>query len=146
MSEGRIMALDVGEVRTGVALSDPLQMIASPHCVVAKNSRRETIAELGRIIREEAPIRIVVGLPLNEAGEVGQQAEKTHVFVELLRGETEVEIVMQDERFTSRQADRTLDAAQVRGGKRRNLIDKIAAAHILQAHLDHLAAQSRERT
>lgn len=138
---GRILALDVGDVRTGVALSDPLQIIASPHSVIQKPSEDAVLDELGRILQETQPVRIVVGLPLNREGQPGPQAHKIMAFIEKLRAQTTIEIITQDERFTTAAAERMLIAADVRRKKRKQVVDKIAATHILQTHLDCQAAR-----
>ncbi len=138
---GRILALDVGDVRTGVALSDPLQIIASPHSVIQKSSVDAVLDELIRILQETQPVRIVVGLPLNREGQPGPQARKIMAFIEKLRAKTTIDIITQDERFTTAAAERMLIAADVRRKKRKQVVDKIAATHILQAHLDRQAAR-----
>ncbi len=138
------MALDVGDVRTGVALSDPLQMIASPHSVVQKPSLDATLAELKRIIAETEPVRIVVGIPLDQGGEHGPQARKILAFVERLRAETSAEIVTQDERFSTAEAQRMLISADVNRKKRKQVVDKVAATHILRTYMDRQAVLRRQ--
>lgn len=137
------MALDVGDVRTGVALSDPLQVIASPHSVVQKPSLDAAIAELKRIITETEPVLIVVGVPLDQEGQHGPRAKKTIAFVERLRAETTVNIVLQDERFTTVAAERMLISADVNRKKRKQVVDKVAATHILRSYMDRQAAEKR---
>lgn len=140
---GRIMALDVGDVRTGVALTDPLQLIASPHCVVQEKSLAATLETLARIIQDYEPVMIVAGIPLNQHGERGPQAEKVLRFLEQLRQRVTVEIVTLDERFSTAEAQRSLLAADMRRDKRKQVIDKVAAAHILQVYLERQTAQRR---
>jgi putative Holliday junction resolvase len=144
MSElGRIMGLDVGEARTGIAMSDPLQMIASPHDTLPVKSDAADAAALAQLARAQEVIRIVVGLPLNQHGERGPQAEKVLRFAEALRAATDVEVVLQDERFSTVAATRSLQASGVKGKKRKGSVDKVAAAHILQTYLDRTKAQAR---
>jgi putative holliday junction resolvase len=140
---GRIMALDVGDVRTGVAMTDPLQMIASPHSVVQQPSLEGALRELKRIIQESEPVLIVVGIPLDQEGKQGRQANKVMAFVEKLRAETSVEIVTQDERFTTTAAERMLISADVSRKKRKQVVDKIAATNILRSYMDRRASQIR---
>lgn len=140
---GRILALDVGQVRTGVAVSDPLQIIASPHSVIQKPSMEAVLLELDHILQETQPVRIVVGLPLNREGQPGPQAQKVLEFVTKLREQTAIEIVTQDERFTTAAAQRMLIAADVRRKKRKQVVDKIAATHILQTYLERQASRNR---
>lgn len=143
LEPGRVMALDVGDARTGVAVTDPMRIIASPHGVVNMTSFEKGLAELKALIAALAPVRIVVGLPLDRHGGIGPRAEKTLAFIERLRAEVSIEIVTQDERFSTVEADRALREGNVRGKKRKQTVDKIAATHILNAYLDKLAARER---
>ena len=146
MSEfGRVMGLDIGDVRIGVALSDPMRMIASPHAVVKEASRDAAVAAIKKIADEQEVVRIVAGVPLNEAGGHGPQAEKTLAFIERLRAAVTVEVVVQDERYSTAAANRMLIGANVRRDKRKLVVDKIAATHILQTHLDRAASDLRAR-
>jgi putative holliday junction resolvase len=140
---GRIMALDIGDVRTGVALSDPMRIIASPHAVVPMASTDQAIENLCAMIRETEAVLVVAGLPLNQNGEPGPQAEKVLAFVEQLRQRVDIDIVTQDERFSTAAAERSLIAADMRRAKRKKVIDKVAATHILQAYLDRMSAAKR---
>lgn len=140
---GRIMALDVGEVRTGVALSDPMRIIASPYAVVPMTSPAKALDDLCVMIKETETVGVVVGLPLDQRGQPGPQAKKVLAFVEQLRNRVDIEIVTQDERFSTAAAERALIAADVRRGKRKKVVDKIAATHILQGYLDRLSATKR---
>jgi len=142
---GRIVGLDVGEVRTGVAISDPLQIIASPHGTVSMASAQTALAELARIVREAEAVRVVVGVPLDRECRPGTQAEKVLAFVERVRGAVDIDIVTQDERYSSAAAERALIAADVRRKKRKQVVDKIAATHILQTYLDRLAAERKRQ-
>lgn len=141
--EGRIMGLDIGDVRIGVALSDSLRMMASPHSVVKELSREAAVRTIKRLVEETGAVLIVAGVPLNEAGGQGIQAEKTLAFVERLRAEVSVEVVLQDERYTTAAAERMLIGANLRRDRRRQVVDKIAATHILQTYLDREAARRR---
>lgn len=136
---GRILGLDIGEARTGVAVSDPLQIIASPHGVVNATDPGKAVQEIARLVEELGVVRIVAGLPLDREGGVGPQAEKTLAFLDRLRAAVDVEILTQDERFSSASAQRTLAAANVPGRKRKKSVDKIAAALVLQTYLDRQA-------
>lgn len=144
-TEGRIMALDVGDVRIGVALTDPLGIIAQPHSVIQSAGVKKDVETICGLIAETGTIRVVAGLPLNQDGKPGPQAEKVLAFVEALREAAPVEIVTQDERFTTAFAQRSLIAAGVRREGRKKVVDKIAAQQILQTHLDRAAAAARSR-
>ncbi|GMU91816.1 MAG: hypothetical protein AMXMBFR4_08740 [Candidatus Hydrogenedentota bacterium] len=144
MSESnRSIGVDVGDVRIGVALSDPLGIIAQPHSVVQTQSPQQDAAAIARIAAESGARRIVVGMPLNREGKPGPQAEKVLAFVEVLRQTVDVEIILQDERFSTASAERALIDAGVRREKRKRVIDKVAAQRILQTYLDRRAHESR---
>lgn len=130
------MGLDIGDVRIGVAVSDPLRIIAQAHSVITCSSRKRDIEAICAIANETGAVRIVAGLPLNREGRVGPQAQKVLAFIEGLREALEVEVVTQDERFTTAGAERMLIKAKVRRKKRKEVIDKVAAQHILQTYLD----------
>ena len=135
-SLGRVLALDVGDVRIGVASSDPLRIIASPYSVITRTSLDKDLEALRDVIAEREAVRVVVGLPLGIDGTPGPQAAKVLEFIEQLRTVTSVEIVTQDERFSTAGAQRMLIAANVSRKNRKKVVDKIAAQHILQIHLD----------
>ena len=137
-SLGRIVGLDVGDVRIGVAVSDPLRLIAQPHSVITRSNPENDVTAVCALIGQTEAVRVVVGLPLNREGKPGPQAEKVLQFIEQLRGATTTEIVTQDERFSTAAAERMLIAADVRRKKRKGIVDKIAAHHILQTHLDRI--------
>ena len=133
---GRIVGLDVGDVRIGVAVSDPLGIIAQPHSVIRCASPDKDVEAVRQVVADSEAVRLVVGVPLNREGKPGPQAEKVLAFIERLRGVVNVPIVTQDERYSTAAAQRTLIAANVRRAKRKQVVDKIAAHHILQTHLD----------
>ena len=133
---GRILALDLGEVRIGVALSDPLGIIALPHSVIAASSLERDAAAVRDLVAETETVRIVVGLPLDLEGKPGPQAHKVLAFVERLRAAVDVEVVTQDERYSTAAAERVLRQAGVKRKKRKKVVDKVAAQHILQTYLD----------
>lgn len=132
---GRILALDVGDVRTGVAVTDLSQTIVGPHAVVKEPSREKALVALCRIIEEVQPVLVVAGLPLLENGDVGPQAKRVQTFIGLLEARINVPIVFEDERYTTLAADEVFRATGGKGRKRKGVIDKIAAAQILQSYL-----------
>ncbi|MDK1020098.1 MAG: Holliday junction resolvase RuvX [Candidatus Hydrogenedentes bacterium] len=144
--EGRIIGLDVGEARTGVALTDPLGIIASPFDTIQVKSLRADAEAVKAIAEEQGAVRIVVGVPLNMEGKVGPQAAKVLEFVETLKETIDIEIVTIDERFSTAAAERSLRESGVKGKRRRKLVDKVAAQQILQLYLDREAhRRTRER-
>ena len=139
---GRIMALDVGDVRTGVAVTDPSQTIVSPHAVVREPSREKALSALVAEIEALEPVLVIAGLPLLENGDEGPQARKVRVFVSMLAERIDVPVEFEDERFSTHDADDIYRAAGRKGRKRKEVIDKIAAAQILQRYLERREAQS----
>ena len=127
----KVMALDYGSARTGVAVSDPTGTLARPHSVVQKAGTDAGLAELARLVREEEVERIVVGLPLTLRGERGEQAVETERFVDALRAAVDVPVELFDERFTT-------DLAQQSGGSAPE--DAVAAAHLLSGWLERWTA------
>ncbi len=122
----KILALDYGSARTGVAVSDPTGTLARPVGVVERVGTEAGLAQLLEMIRAEKPERIVVGLPLTMRGARGEQARETEGFVETLRGATAVPIESFDERFTTDLAEQTPSSAPA---------DALAAAHLLSTYL-----------
>jgi putative holliday junction resolvase len=123
----RVLALDYGSARTGVAVSDASGTIARPVCVVRKAGTEAGLAEIARLVAEHDAQRIVVGLPLTLRGEHGKQAAETELFVDALRALVAVPVETADERFTTALAQRF-------GGRAPE--DAVAAAHLLQGWLD----------
>ena len=131
----RIMALDVGDRRIGVATCDELEIVASPRLVVTRDGRElDTLASL--VAAEEIGL-VVVGMPYNAEGEHGPQAQKVLRFVELLCGRLVVPVVEWDEHLSTWEAETMLIEARQRRAERRRVIDKLAAAVILRSFLDH---------
>lgn len=143
LEEGRIIGLDVGEVRTGVALTDELQIISSPFDTVQVSTPEEDARRIQQIVEEQEAIRIVAGVPLGKDGEIGPQAEKVLAFLDVLKGIVSVEVVTIDERFSTKAANRSLIQANVKRKGRKKVIDKVAAQQILQLYLDREAARRR---
>jgi len=123
----KVLALDFGAARTGVAVSDPTGTIVRPLCVVERAASENGLAELGLIVREQEPELVVVGMPLTLRGERGQQAQETEAFVEALRAAVDAPVETYDERFTTALAERS-------GGEADE--DARAAAHLLESYLE----------
>jgi len=135
---GRMIGLDVGDVRIGVAVSDPLGIIAQPYSAIEVDSTEKSIQAVVDMVKEKEAVRLVVGIPLNIEGQVGPQAEKVLAFIDNLRAALDIEVVTQDERYSSSAAQSMLIAADVSRKKRKQVIDKVAAHHILQTYLDRI--------
>lgn len=136
----RTLALDVGERRIGVAVSDPAGIIAQPLLVIERTGGPTDLSRIAAIVREQGVDRLVVGYPLTMAGERGTQAQRMDRFIARLRGVLSVEVVAADERLTTAAAERSLLEGDVRRGRRRQVRDAVAAALLLQGYLDRRRA------
>ena len=138
MSPGgeRLLALDLGDVRIGVALSDALGVTAQPFGVIRRSNKRADLQEIRKLVEAHRVAKVVVGNPLLLSGEVGARARSTSTFVATLRGVLgDVPVELWDERLTTVQAERLLVEGKVRRRKRREVVDAMAAALILQSYL-----------
>lgn len=134
----RILGVDFGERRTGIAISDELGFTAQAVGTIFEREDKITAQKVAEIIKEKNAEKVVVGLPKNMDGSVGFRGEATLKFVDYLKELTDIPIIMWDERLTTVAATRTLDEVNVRGKKRKNVIDTVAATYILQGYLDSL--------
>ena len=135
----RILALDPGTKRVGIALSDELKIIAQPLEFIAAEPFAGVVDRLGELIRDKQVELILVGLPRNMDGSYGPAAQRVQDFIAALKGALTVPIRTWDERLTSAQANRVLIQGNVRRDKRKEKVDKMAAAILLQSYLDSLA-------
>jgi putative Holliday junction resolvase len=135
----RIMGLDYGSKTVGVAVSDPLGLTAQGLETIwrkEENKLRKTCARIEALIKEYEVECIVLGFPKHMNNDIGDRAEKSLEFGEMLRRRTGLEVIMWDERLTTAEAERTLIESNVRREDRKQYIDKIAAVFILQGYLD----------
>lgn len=132
----RKLGIDYGDSRIGLALSDPMGIIASALETFVRFKDNRDFEYLAKVVQTNEVDTIVVGLPKNMDGTEGIRVELTRAFCEQLKGYTSANIVFRDERLTSMQAERTLLEADLRRDKRKQLIDKMAAQIILQSYLD----------
>lgn len=132
----RILGLDVGNRRVGVAVSDELGLTAQPVLTLVRKNRRQDLSSLRRLVRKYGCNQVVVGNPLYMSGDVSPQALKTQALAQDLQFETGVHVTLWDERLSTTEAHRHLDAAGHQPGKRRAVIDQVAAVLILQSFLD----------
>ncbi len=133
-----ILGLDIGDARTGVAISDELGIAAHPLCTIHRKSRKAVLAELQELVTAHKVERIVVGLPLQLDGETGTQARKVKRFAERLEQQVNLPIVFWDESFTTFEASRILRGTKKRRRKRKQVIDQVAAVLILEGYLEEL--------
>lgn len=135
----RIMGLDYGTKTVGVAVSDPLGITAQAVETIerkAENKLRQTLARIETLAKEYEVEKFVLGLPKHMNNDIGERAEKSMEFGEMLHRRTGIEVIMWDERLTTASAERTLIEAGVRRENRKQFIDQIAAVFILQSYLD----------
>ena len=134
----RILALDVGEKRIGVALSDPTGLLATPLTTIERKGQDSDIDAALRLATEHEVGEIVVGLPLSMSGRRGPQAGRVDAFVRALAERTDIPLKSVDERLSSVQAERMLRESGVEPSKNKARIDSAAAAIILQSYLDSM--------
>lgn len=139
----RIMGLDVGDATIGVAVSDLLGLTAQGVETIRRSNIKQDLRRLEELIKEKEVHKIVVGLPKNMNGTIGPQGEKVLEFVERLKKRFSMEIILWDERLTTVSAERILIGADVSRGKRKQVIDMVAATYILQGYLDGQNIQTR---
>ena len=133
----RALGLDLGSKRIGVATSDLSGTIASPHSVLTRTRRsRDLLDEVARLVSDEEIEVVVVGLPIRLDGSHGTAAEAATREARLIGTVIDVPVVLFDERFTTVAADRALREAEIRASDRRRVVDKLAAAVMLQAWID----------
>lgn len=141
---GRIMALDVGGRRIGVALSDTRRVIASPLTTLRAEPRARALAELAKLVKDYEVTEVVVGLPLTLSGEVGPQAKQVQLFAEELAGAIAVPVRQFDERLTTVAAERMMLDLGMKPEQRKARIDEVAASIILQDFLDSIRERSHD--
>ncbi|MDO4891511.1 MAG: Holliday junction resolvase RuvX [Coriobacteriaceae bacterium] len=140
----RALALDIGEVRVGVAVSDPQGKVASPVCVLPAAEVEAVAAPFRRVLEDWDPELLVCGLPLTLAGEEGPQAQRIRKLATTLSDKTGLPLEYVDERLTSSEAKRILRAQGLNEKSMRGKVDMVAASLMLQAWLDSRRADGRE--
>ena len=131
-----IMSVDLGKARTGIAVCDKTEFLASPYTVIFEKSPKVLPNKVAQAAEDVKAELIVVGLPKNMDGSEGESAQNARAFAETLRELTGIETVMQDERGTTVTAHNFLNTTNTRGKKRKNVVDEVAATIILQDYLD----------
>lgn len=135
----RIMGLDYGSKTVGVAVSDPLGITAQGIEIIRREKEsklRQTLARIEALIKEYQVESIVLGFPKNMNNTIGDRAEKSLAFKEMLEKRTGLEVIMWDERLTTVEANRTLIEGKIRREDRSKYVDMLAAVYILQGYLD----------
>jgi putative holliday junction resolvase len=134
-TEPRIMGLDVGDRRIGIAVSDPLGLTAQPVLTLVRTNRKQDLKSIQRLIRRHNCSAIVVGNPLYMSGDQSPQAAKAQAFAQMLRDETGLPVHLWDERLTTTEAHRHLHAAGRAGSEHKAVVDQVAAVLILESFL-----------
>ena len=132
----KVMALDYGDVRIGIALSDVTRFLASGYENYTRTSLDQDCKHISDIVSNNNVKIIVIGLPINMDGSKGERVEKTYEFAEYLKKFTDAKIEFLDERLTSASAEKILISADVSRKKRKDVLDKLSATIILQDYLD----------
>lgn len=132
----RMMSVDYGDSRTGVAFCDEMEMLASPFCVINERYAPKLIEKLKEIAVEQKAKQIVVGLPRNMDGSYGYRCDECRRLGDSLSEATGLPVVYQDERLTTVMAHEVLSANNVRGAKRKKQVDAVSAVMILQSFID----------
>lgn len=131
----RILGIDYGDARVGIAVSDPLGITAQGVGTIKNKGRKFLMAELEKILKQYMPEKIVIGLPKNMDGSEGFRAEETYKFADDLKAVYSGEIDFADERLTTVEASVFLNATNTRGRKRKNVIDTVSACLILEGYM-----------
>lgn len=143
---GRRLAVDVGSVRVGVALSDPGAVLASPLVTLSRDARDDDVAELARLVSEHEVAEVIVGLPRTLANRYGSAAETAVDYAQRIADQIgSIPVRLADERLSTVSAVKTLSDRGVKGRKQRAVVDQAAAVEFLQGWLDARAAHQRRR-
>ncbi|MDI6715951.1 MAG: Holliday junction resolvase RuvX [Actinomycetota bacterium] len=132
----RIIALDFGRRRIGVAISDPSGKVARPLTVIERKNTEFDIQRISELVEEYDAEEVVVGLPITLSGKIGPQAQEVLKYVDELKKVVKIPIMTWDERLTTAYADRFLREAELRHEKKKRIVDKLAASIILQSYID----------
>jgi putative Holliday junction resolvase len=130
---GRVLGVDIGTVRVGLAVSDPAGVLAQPLDVVPRDGATDAIADR---TREMDVAEVVVGIPLRMDGSHGPEADAAEEFARMLEGVLDLPVARWDERLSTKEAERSMRAAGADARKQRGVVDKVAAAMVLQSFLD----------
>ncbi len=133
---GRVLAVDYGEKRIGIAISDELQITASPLATLLRSSDDEAIAQIVQLAQRYRVEKIVIGLPVRTDAKQGEMEQRVRSFAQKLQRKTKLAVVLFDERFTTRIAEQVLLEADLSRRKRKQVRDKLAAVVLLQSYLE----------
>ena len=132
----KVLSVDYGDVRTGIALSDVRGMLASPLCVIEQSYQPKLVDRIVQIVEENKIEKIVIGLPRNMDGSYGYRCDECRSLGDAIAEKIDVDIFYEDERLTTVMAHNVLSDNNVRGKKRKQTVDAVSAVMILQSFLD----------
>jgi len=132
----RVIGIDLGTRRIGVAVTDGLGLTAQPHATLARHGGQRDLDAIGAVVREFDAERVVLGLPLSPEGEVGRAARSAQAFAERLRAALAIPVDLVDESFSTVEAEAVLLQADLSRARRKEVVDRLAAAVILQRWLN----------
>lgn len=133
---GRFLAIDFGEKRVGLALSDPTKIIAKPFKSISYTNQNDLLNKISLIIEQKNVEKIILGLPIGLKGQQTAQTNRVFEFYNLIKDKNDIQIVMEDERLSSISAKKSLVLQNIKTGHNKALIDETAAAIFLQLYLD----------
>ena len=131
-----IMSVDYGDVRTGIAVCDKMQIIASPVCVITERDREKLAEKIKELATEKKAERLCVGIPQNMDGSYGFRSDACREFAEILREKIGLQVDFQNERLTTVSAHNILNTVNVRGKKRKEVVDAVSAVLILEDYMN----------
>lgn len=132
----KVLSIDYGDVRTGIAISDVRGMLASPLCVIEQSYQPKLVDKIVQIVEENKIEKIVIGLPRNMDGSYGYRCDECRSLGDAIAQKIDVDIFYEDERLTTVMAHNVLSDNNVRGKKRKQTVDAVSAVMILQSFLD----------
>lgn len=132
----KIMSIDYGDVRTGIAVSDIKGILASPLCVIKESYQPKLVDKIIELINENKAEKIVIGLPRNMDGSYGYRCDECRSLGKAIGEKTDIDVIFEDERLTTVMAHNILSDNNVRGTKRKQTVDAVSAVMILQSYLD----------
>ncbi len=140
----RIIGLDYGEKRIGVAVSDEMGMIAQPVAVVVRKNRQKDLESITALVKKYCPERIVIGYPVRLDGAEGIQCQKVNRFAAILALHLQLPVICWDEAFSTKEAEEILMRSHMKREKRREVVDKLAASIILQDYLKSIPSRQTD--
>ena len=137
----KILSIDLGLARTGIAICDPMEILASPLCVINETNEARLLKKIAELARENGAELIVVGHPKNMDGSEGERAKSCSEAAKTIENKSGIKTQLWDERVTTKSAHIALNATNTRGDKRKKVVDAVAAVMILESYLNYRKTQ-----